>query len=155
MARIDAKGNPTGRDGQGAPAQNYWHDDWHSLAIQRGKSMCRHPKVILAEATLGKSDCWRLMLKPSSLLALLALVAAVPAVAGVENQVREMVMAGAILPFEPIRNHIVAQERGDYIGAEFDEATLTYRFRFLVDGVVKNVDVDARTGQRARKARNY
>ncbi len=49
---------------------------------------------------------------------------------------------------------VMQQVRGDYVGVEFDAATLTYRFRFLVDGNVINVDVDARTGQR-RRARSF
>jgi hypothetical protein len=79
-----------------------------------------------------------------------ALVAAVPAGAGVENKVRELQETGAILPYEMIRARVMQQVRGDYVGVEFDAATLTYRFRFLVEGNVINVDVDARTGQRRR-----
>ena len=75
--------------------------------------------------------------------------------AGVENQVRDLVLAGEIMPFETIRNRVVSQVKGDYIGAEFDAATRTYRFRFLVEGSVINVDVDARTGKRWRKTSSY
>ena len=52
------------------------------------------------------------------------------------------------MAFEPIRNRVVSQTQGDYIGAEFDANTKRYRFRFLVDGNLVNVDVDARTGER-------
>ena len=83
-----------------------------------------------------------------------ALAVANPVAAGVENQVRELQQAGDIMPFETIRSRVMQQVRGDYVGVEFDAATLTYRFRFLVDGNVINVDVDARTGQR-RRARNF
>ncbi|MFZ4689650.1 MAG: PepSY domain-containing protein [Polymorphobacter sp.] len=76
-----------------------------------------------------------------------------PATAGVENQVREMVLAGEIMPYETIRNRVQSQVRGEMIGSDFDAGTLTYRFRFLVDGNVINVDVDARTGQRRRPGR--
>ncbi len=75
--------------------------------------------------------------------------------AGVENDVRDLVMSGEIMPFEAIRSRVMTQVRGDYIGAEFDAGTRTYRFRFLVNGNVINVDVDARTGQRVRKSSNY
>lgn len=85
----------------------------------------------------------------------LALAAASPLAAGVENQVRDLVMAGEIMPFEAIRNHVVAQMHGDYVGADFDAGTRTYRFRFLVNGNVINVDVDARTGQRIRRSNSY
>ena len=80
---------------------------------------------------------------------------AAPVVAGVENDVRELVMSGEIMPFEAIRSRVMSQVSGDYIGAEFDAGTRTYRFRFLVNGSVINVDVDARTGQRVRKTSNY
>jgi uncharacterized membrane protein YkoI len=89
-----------------------------------------------------------------SLLLCTALVVASPVIAGVENQVRELQEAGAILPYETIRARVMQQVRGDYVGVEFDAATLTYRFRFLVEGNVINVDVDARTGQR-RRGRNF
>ncbi len=77
---------------------------------------------------------------------------ATPAAAGVQDQVRMLVEAGEIMPFEPIRNRVASQVKGDYIGADFDLATRTYRFRFLVDGSVINVDVDARNGQRVRRS---
>jgi uncharacterized membrane protein YkoI len=78
-----------------------------------------------------------------------------PAVAGVENQVRELVQAGEILPFDAIQNRVRAQTPGDYMGADFDAGTRTYRFRFLVNGNVINVDVDARTGQRVRRSGRF
>ncbi|WP_426164811.1 PepSY domain-containing protein [Sandarakinorhabdus sp. DWP1-3-1] len=98
------------------------------------------------------------MNRPLKLLIALAVAAAAPLAtpvsAGIEDQVRGLVLAGEIMPFETIRNQVASRVKGDYIGAEFDAATLTYRFRFLVDGSVKNVVVDARTGKRARSA-NY
>jgi len=89
-----------------------------------------------------------------SLLCFLVLAGANPAAAGVEDRVRDLQEAGDIMPFDAIRSRVMQQVRGDYVGVEFDAATLTYRFRFLVDGNVINVDVDARTGQR-RRARNF
>ena len=79
---------------------------------------------------------------------------AMPLAAAGPNVVKGLVDAGEILPFDPIRSRIVAQTPGDYVGAEFDTATRRYRFRFLVDGNVVNVDVDARTGQRVNSRRN-
>jgi uncharacterized membrane protein YkoI len=76
-----------------------------------------------------------------------------PALAGVENQVRDLVQAGEILPFDAIQSRVRAQTPGDYVGADFDAGTRTYRFRFLVNGNVINVDIDARTGQRVRRGR--
>lgn len=86
----------------------------------------------------------------------LALFPAMPAAAGgVERRVRDLVEAGEIVPFEVIRQRVASQVRGSYVGVEFDEPTLTYRFRFLVDGEVINVDVDARNGQRRRQSKSY
>jgi uncharacterized membrane protein YkoI len=80
---------------------------------------------------------------------------AMPLAAAGPNVVKGLVDAGEILPFDPIRSRIVAQTPGDYVGAEFDTATRRYRFRFLVDGNVVNVDVDARTGQRINSRRSF
>jgi uncharacterized membrane protein YkoI len=85
----------------------------------------------------------------------LAIGAGGPVRAGVEDQVRGMVQAGEILPFDAIQNRVRSQMPGDYIGADFDATTRTYRFRFLVNGNVINVDVDARTGQRVRRSNSY
>ena len=79
----------------------------------------------------------------------------VPVLAAGPNVVKGMVDAGEIMPFEPIRNRIVSQTQGDYVGAEFDATTRRYRFRFLVGGNVVNVDVDARTGQRLAARQNF
>jgi uncharacterized membrane protein YkoI len=95
------------------------------------------------------------MLKRIFLLLCLSLAAIAPAGAGVEDDVRILVKTGQIKPFEAIRSRVVTQTKGDYIGAEFDMPTRTYRFRFLDNGSVINVDVDARTGQRVRRTNSY
>ena len=78
-----------------------------------------------------------------------------PAAAGVEKQVRELVQAGEILPFDAIQSRVRAETPGDYVGADFDAGTRTYRFRFLVNGNVINVDVDARSGKRVRRSGRF
>ncbi len=90
-----------------------------------------------------------------SLVFLIALAGAVSARAGDESQALNMTKAGEIMPFEAIRNKVVSQTRGDYIGVTFDPGTRTYRFRFLDRGNVINVDVDARTGQRVARSRSF
>ena len=89
----------------------------------------------------------------SSLLAVMSIAS--PLTAAGPNAVKGMVDAGEILAFEPIRNRIVSQVPGDYVGAEFDAATRRYRFRFLVEGNVVNVDVDARTGDRVATRKSF
>jgi hypothetical protein len=90
-----------------------------------------------------------------SALLLLGLATAGPVSAGTENSVMRLVADGKILPLETIRKRVQSQVRGDYIGAEWDEVTWTYRLRFVDNGNVINVDVDARTGQRVRRTANY
>jgi uncharacterized membrane protein YkoI len=90
-----------------------------------------------------------------SVLLALGLAVAAPASAGTENSVMRLVADGKILPLETIRKRVQSQVRGDYIGAEWDEVTWTYRLRFVDNGNVINVDVDARTGQRVRRTANY
>lgn len=63
------------------------------------------------------------------------------------NDVRDMVRAGEIMPFEVIQRRVMQENQGEYMGSQFDEGSRVYRFRFLRDGNLINVDVDARTGQ--------
>ena len=88
------------------------------------------------------------------ILLIATILVAAPLTAAGPNVVKGLVDAGEIMAFEPIRNRVVSQTEGDYMGAEFDATTRRYRFRFVVDGNVVNVDVDARTGDRisARKS---
>jgi uncharacterized membrane protein YkoI len=88
-------------------------------------------------------------------LFLMGLALVSPANAGDEKQVRDLVQAGAILPFDEIQNRVRAETPGDYVGSDFDAGSRTYRFRFLVNGNVINVDVDARSGKRVRRSKRY
>ena len=89
-----------------------------------------------------------------SLLLISGLMLATPAVAG-PNDVHEMVRAGEIMPFESIQRRVVQETPGEYVGAQFDQNSRIYRFRFLREGNLINVDVDARTGERIRRRQNY
>jgi uncharacterized membrane protein YkoI len=80
--------------------------------------------------------------------------AAGPVTAG-PNDVHAMVQAGEIMPFEAIQRRVVQETPGEYVGAQFDQNSRVYRFRFLQDGNLINVDVDARTGERIRRRQNY
>ena len=82
------------------------------------------------------------------------LLLAMPAVAG-PNDVHEMVRAGQIMPFEAIQRRVVQETSGEYVGAQFDQNSRIYRFRFLREGNLINVDVDARTGERIRRRQSY
>jgi uncharacterized membrane protein YkoI len=89
------------------------------------------------------------------LMLMLALATAAPVAAGTENGVKDMVETGQILPLKPILERVQSEVRGDYVGFEFYEASLIYRFRFVDNGNVINVDIDARTGKRVRRTANY
>lgn len=80
---------------------------------------------------------------------------AVRPVAAGPNDVHAMVQAGEIMPFEAIQRRVVQETPGEYVGAQFDQNSRVYRFRFLKDGNLINVDVDARTGERIRRRQNY
>lgn len=88
------------------------------------------------------------------LLATLMLALSSPA-AATPNDVHAMVQAGEIMPFEVIQRRVVQQTPGEYMGAQFDAGTRRYRFRFMRDGNVINVDVDARTGERVRQRQSF
>jgi hypothetical protein len=84
----------------------------------------------------------------------LAGAVSVPAAAG-PNDVHDMVRAGEIMPLEPIQRRVMQENRGEYVGVAFDHASRTYRFRFVRDGALINVDVDARTGAPVRRRQSY
>ena len=84
-----------------------------------------------------------------------AALSGTPVPASGPNIVQGMKEAGEILPFEVIRDRVTASVRGEYVGAEFDAQTRTYRFRFVNDGTLFNVDVDARTGDRVSRRQRF
>lgn len=88
--------------------------------------------------------------------ALLALLTCAPVAAqSGPGDVHAMVRAGEIMPFEAIQRRVLQETPGEYMGAQFDSGSRIYRFRFLRDGNLINVDVDARTGERVRRRQNY
>jgi uncharacterized membrane protein YkoI len=84
----------------------------------------------------------------------LAAPAVAPAAAG-PNDVHAMVRAGEIMPLESIQRRVMQETPGEYVGVQFDQSSRTYRFRFLRDGNLINVDVDARTGERVQRRQNF
>jgi hypothetical protein len=153
VARIAGKGKPL-RD-CAAPAAS-------SLAPCAILKSCGIHGWFSASGITGtlNSSLSGLMRKLLPLLLLIALAAAAPMAApalaaNTEDEVRRLVLAGEILPFDVIRDRVMAQVQGKFLGSDFDSGTLTYRLRFLVDGSVVNFDVDARTGYRLHKTRNY
>jgi len=105
------------------------------------------------------------MHKHIATLAAAALVAgglAAPAVAqrgrdpaqDAQASAREQMQAGRELAPREIERRILPQMRGsDYLGFEYDPGASAYRLKFLKDGQVTWVDVDARTGRVMRISR--
>ncbi len=93
------------------------------------------------------------------------LVSAMLAVSGVaqatpEQQLRDHRAAqaaraeGRILPLREIERRVVPQMRGaQYLGFDYDPDRGIYTLKFLRDGAVIWVDVDARTGQVTGRSR--
>ncbi|HEY6814537.1 MAG TPA: PepSY domain-containing protein [Croceibacterium sp.] len=105
------------------------------------------------------------MRKQIAFLAAAALVAggvAAPAAAqrgrnaaqGEQAMAREEMQAGREMSSRDIERRIVPQMRdSDYLGFEYDPGASAYRLKFLKDGQVTWVDVDARTGRVLRVSR--
>lgn len=54
---------------------------------------------------------------------------------------------GQIMQLGDILAQVSPRVGGKFIGSEFDAEHVMYRLRYMTGGVVKNVDVDARTGR--------
>ncbi|MCW1384111.1 PepSY domain-containing protein [Novosphingobium sp. KCTC 2891] len=81
-------------------------------------------------------------------------VAAVPLVAHAEpradeqGEARRDLRAGNVRSLRDIERRVLPSKPGmQYLGPEYDPAAMAYRLKFIRDGRVVFVDVDARTGQ--------
>ena len=89
-----------------------------------------------------------------------ALVVSIPAVPALASQgdeagmARKDLRAGNVRPLREIERRVLPMMPGaQYLGPEYDPASLTYRLKFIRDGRVLFVDVDARTGEVIRQSR--
>jgi uncharacterized iron-regulated membrane protein len=65
-----------------------------------------------------------------------------------QNEARRDLRSGAVRSLRDIERRILPTKPGmQYLGPEYDPAALVYRLKFIRDGRVMFVDVDARTGQ--------
>ena len=82
---------------------------------------------------------------------------AVPAAAQSRNDqasAREEMKAGRNLPVREIERRVIPQMRGhDYLSFEYDGGNSAYRLKFMKEGQVVWVDVDARTARILRISR--
>jgi uncharacterized membrane protein YkoI len=96
---------------------------------------------------------------PSRIAAVLAALAvaglAMPAAAAAQEQslsdqgeARREAQAGTQLSLREIERRILPQMRGsEYLGPAYDSTARAYRLKFIREGRVTYVDVDARTGR--------
>ena len=84
-------------------------------------------------------------------------IAATPAFAQRSNEqgeARREMSAGNIMKLRDIERRILPTMKGaEYLGPAYDPTALAYRLKFIKDGRVLFVDVDARTGKILRRSR--
>jgi uncharacterized membrane protein YkoI len=67
--------------------------------------------------------------------------------AGEQNQVRKDMRAGNVRSLRDIEAQVLPSMPGmQYLGPEYDPTAMAYRLKFIRDGRVVFVDVDARSG---------
>ena len=75
-----------------------------------------------------------------------------PSRRGEQNDARQQFMAGEVKSLREIESRVVPRMRGmQYLGPEYDARSQVYRLKFLDNGRVVFVDVDARTGSIIRQ----
>ena len=87
----------------------------------------------------------------ASLVAVALVSGAAPVAAqtrGDQASAREEMKAGRTLPVREIERRVIPQMRGhEYLSFEYDGASSAYRLKFIKEGQVVWVDVDARTAR--------
>jgi hypothetical protein len=91
-------------------------------------------------------------------LLILALILPVgPVFAGPKDEqgkARKELRAGNILRIREIENRVLPMMPGaQYLGPEYDPAAMAYRLKFIREGRVIFIDIDARTGEIIRQSR--
>ncbi len=85
----------------------------------------------------------------------MCLTLAGPAFAGPgdeQGQVRREMRAGNVRSLREIEQRVLPTKPGmQYLGPEYDPTAMAYRLKFIRDGRVVFVDVDARSGQVLRE----
>ena len=65
-----------------------------------------------------------------------------------QNEVRRDLRSGAVRSLRDIERRVLPTKQGmQYLGPEYDPSAMVYRLKFIRDGRVMFVDVDAKTGQ--------
>ncbi|GMN12270.1 PepSY domain-containing protein [Altererythrobacter sp. MTPC7] len=70
------------------------------------------------------------------------------------DEARKEMRAGNVLSLREIERRVLPTMRGaEYLGPAYDSTAVAYRLKFIRDGKVTFVDVDARTGRVLRRSR--
>ena len=97
------------------------------------------------------------MNKLLSLVLVLAVIPISPVLAGpggAQEKARREVRAGNVRSLREIEGAVLPQmQRAQYLGPEYDPVAFVYRLKFIQDGHVIFIDVDARSGQVVRQSR--
>lgn len=65
-----------------------------------------------------------------------------------QNDARRDMRSGAVRPLRDIERRVLPTKQGmQYLGPEYDPSAFVYRLKFIRDGRVVFVDVDAKTGE--------
>lgn len=101
---------------------------------------------------LGTEAVMKRFSSPLAALAMLSLLASTPAVhadsGGDQGEARRERKAGNIMSIRQIEQMVLPRMAGkQYLGPDYDPAAMAYRLKFIQDGKVYFVDVDARTGR--------
>lgn len=86
----------------------------------------------------------------ASLVAATLVLPAAPALAQRNDQgeARKEMRAGNVLSLRQIEGRVLPTMRGsEYLGPAYDSTAMAYRLKFIKDGRVTYVDVDARSGR--------
>lgn len=72
---------------------------------------------------------------------------------GDQGQARKEMRAGNVQSLRDIERRILPQMKSsEYLGPEYDAAAMAYRLKFIRDGRVIFVDIDARSGKVLRRS---
>lgn len=71
-----------------------------------------------------------------------------------QGEARKEMRAGNVLSLREIEQRVLPQMRAsEYLGPSYDSTARAYRLKFIKDGRVSFVDVDARTGRIISRSR--
>ena len=73
-----------------------------------------------------------------------------------QGEARKEMKAGNVLPLREIERRVVSPLKAqghEYLGPAYDSTSMAYRLKFIKDGRVSFIDVDARTGRILQRSR--